>query len=104
MGWWSLVEVLEYTLLEDDHCGVGSAEDLHHLPLTPKVTLMHAPEGSADTQGSSLLEVAVMGLASTLKFNPRSSSAPKSKFTFGISGNAPFCGWAEVPEMKLWDG
>ena len=28
MGWISLVEVLEYTLLVDGHCGVDSVETL----------------------------------------------------------------------------
>lgn len=64
---------------------------------------MHVPEGSADTQGSSLLEAAVMGLAaSLLKFNPKSPPVPKSRFTFGMSGDVPFCERAEVPEMELW--
>ena len=64
---------------------------------------MHAPRVS-DAQGSSLLEAAVEGLApSALKFNPRSPSAFKSRFTFGMSGIVPFCEWAEAPEMELWD-
>jgi hypothetical protein len=65
--------------------------------------LINIPEGSVDAQGSSLLEAAVKGLvASTLKFNPRFPSVPKSRFTFGVSGNVPFCECAEVPEMELW--
>ena len=61
---------------------------------------MHVPEDSPDTHGSSLLE----GLAaSLLKFNPRSAPASKSRFTFGMSGNVPFCEWAEVADMEWWD-
>lgn len=73
------------------------------MPLPPQVAQMHVPGESVDAQGSSLFEAAVEGpAASTLKFNPRSPSASKSRFTFGMSGNVPFCEWAEAPEMELW--
>ena len=65
---------------------------------------MHAPGVSADAQGSSLLEAAAKELMpSLLKFNPRSPSALKSRFTCGMSGIVPFCEWAEAPETELWD-